>query len=98
FSLQPWIEGARSTLTRLPSDILEELEPFLDRDSDLTSKEDSSLRDTIRTVAVAFVALILSVALFFNLRATVKEIGQSESHDYYRRGAEWLVAHVPEGH
>jgi hypothetical protein len=98
FSLQPWIDGARSTLNRLPADIMEELEPFLDRDSHNAGKADSNLRDTIKIVAVSVVALILSVALFFNLRASVKEIGQSESHDYYRRGAEWLVAHVPEGH
>jgi len=98
FSLQPWFEGARSTFTRLPNDIMEELEPFFDRSPALGKDEDLSLRETIKIVGVAFVALVLSVALFFNLRAAVKEIGQSESHDYYRRGAAWLVAHVPEGH
>jgi hypothetical protein len=97
FSLQPWLDGARSTFTRLPKDIMEELAPFFDRVPP-TENNDSTLRDTIKIVAVAVVALILSVALFFNLRATVKEIGQSESHEYYQRGAEWLVAHVPEGH
>jgi hypothetical protein len=43
------------------------------------------------------VALGLSVFLFFNLRATSKEIGQSESHDYYRAGAAWLRTNVPPG-
>ena len=98
FSLQPWIDGTRTALARLPKDILKELEPFFDRDPIVATDDDLSLRDTIKLVGVAVVALILSVALFFNLRSAVKEIGQSESHDYYRRGAEWLVAHVPEGH
>ena len=32
FSLQPWLEGFRPYITRLPPDILEELKPFLDRE------------------------------------------------------------------
>ena len=51
----------------------------------------------VRTIAVAAVALALSVFLFFNLRATVKEIGQSEPHDHYRAGAEWMRTNVPPG-
>jgi len=99
FSLQPWMEGARSWFTRLPSDILKELEPFFDRDGlVLEGAKESNTRDLLKTIAVAVVALLLSVALFFNLRATVKEIGQSEPHDHYRRGAQWLQAHVPAGH
>jgi len=99
FSLQPWLEGARSWFTRLPSDILKELEPFFDRDSlVLEGATESNTRELLKTIAVAVVALLLSVALFFNLRATVKEIGQSEPHDHYRRGAQWLSAHVPAGH
>ena len=98
FSLQPWLEGARSSLTRLPTDIMEELEPFLDREGFSETKKISDSRETIRSAVVAVIALVLSVALFLNLRATIKEIGQSESHDYYKRGAEWLYAHVPAGH
>ena len=98
FSLQPWLEGARSSLSRLPTDIMEELEPFLDRDNIVAESEQSTFKETFEIIAVAVVALLLGIALFFNLRATVKEIRQSESHDYYRRGAEWLSAHVPAGH
>jgi hypothetical protein len=97
FSLQPWVEGTRSTLTRLPSDIMEELEPFLDRDSSVRSAPDRGFKETIKIIAVSVVALLLSVALFFNIRAAVKEIGQSESHTYYKLGAEWMKEHVPQG-
>lgn len=97
FSLKPWLEGFRPYLTRLPADVLEELKPFLDREVPPPEKENGDWRDLLRTVGVAAVALALSIFLFFNLRSTVKEIGQSESHDYYRAGAEWMRTNVPPG-
>jgi hypothetical protein len=98
FSLQPWLEGFRPYLTRLPPDILEELKPFLDREGVAgPAHKDSDWRDVVRLIAVSAVALALSVFLFFNLRATVREIRQSEPHDYYRAGAEWMRNNVPPG-
>jgi hypothetical protein len=97
FALRPWLDGVRSWLTRLPPDILEELKPFLDREETWANRILNDRRELIRTIAVAFVALVLSVFLFFNLRATVDEIGRSESHDYYRAGAEWMRNNIPRG-
>ena len=91
FSLQPWIEGTRSILTRLPSDILAELEPFLDR----ALPPPPEYYGLIRTVIAGVIACALSVVLFFNLKATVKEIGTSEPHKFYEAGAKWLRANVP---
>jgi hypothetical protein len=98
FSLQPWLEGARSAVTRLPTDVIEELEPFLDRFTVVKTTDDDGLREWLKRIGFAFVSLLLCVVLFFNLRAVRKEIGQSESHEYFHRGAEWLVQHVPAGH
>ncbi|HEY6805894.1 MAG TPA: hypothetical protein VI306_20100 [Pyrinomonadaceae bacterium] len=98
FSLQPWIEGVRSSLTRLPTDIMEELEPFFDRDAVVLPEQKSQLLDTAKIVAVSVIALILGVVLFINLRDEKEEIGKSNAHNYYQRGAQWLVDHVPEGH
>ena len=93
FSLQPWLEGFRPYhLTRLPPDVLEELSPFLDRE-----EPKNDWREIGRLIAVSSVALALSVFLFFNLRATIKEIGQSEAHDYYSAGTAWMRANVPPG-
>lgn len=98
FSLQPWLQGFRPYLTRLPPDILEELKPFLDREGvPAAADQKSNARELLRVIAVSGVALILSVFLFFNLRATAKEIGQSESHDHYRKGVAWMRANVPPG-
>jgi hypothetical protein len=98
FSLQPWVEGVRSSLTRLPTDIMEELEPFFDRDAVVLPEQRSPLLDTTRIVAVSVLTMILGAVLFLNLRDEKEEIGKSQAHNYYRRGAEWLVDHVPEGH
>ena len=108
FSLKPWLEGYRPYLTRLPDEVLEELKPFFDREGvpDRRQKKtglhevlkgEADLRDVIRKIAVAFVTLVLSGFLFFNLRAATNEIEQSEPHDYYRAGAEWMRANIPPG-
>jgi hypothetical protein len=97
FSLKPWLEGYRPYLTRLPADVLEELKPFLVREGVPVPEEERSWRDWLRNAAVAVVALALSAFLFFNLRSTVREIGQSEGHDYYRAGADWMRTHIPPG-
>ena len=97
FSLQPWLEGVRSYLTRLPRDVLEELKPFLDREDSWATKVMNDTRELVTTIGVAVVALVLSVFLFFNLRSSAEEIGRSESHDHYRAGAEWMRANIPPG-
>jgi hypothetical protein len=96
FTLQPWLQGLRAYPRRLPPDILEELEPFLDREATPAENRDS-FRELVPAIAALSVALLLCIFLFFNLRQTVHEIRDSESHDYYRAGAEWLRNHVPPG-
>ena len=93
FALQPWLEGTRSTLTRLPTDILDELQPFLDRPQTAT-RETEEFRELWRTIAISVVAICLGLALFLNLRATIKDIAGSDPHDYYRAGSEWMRANI----
>jgi hypothetical protein len=97
FSLQPWLEGTRSSLTRLSNDVLAELEPFLDREGGFKAARQTELPDLFKTIIVATVTLMLGVTLYLNLRATITEIGRSEPHNYYERGAAWLRTHVPPG-
>ena len=93
FSLQPWLEGLRPYPRRLSPDVLEELKPFFDREW----KYDRAFRELLKTLAAATVALALSVFLYFNVTATVKEIAQSEPHAHYQKGAQWLKNNVPAG-
>jgi hypothetical protein len=97
FSLQPWLEGARSYLTRLPADVLEELKPFLDREESWFTRISSDTRELVKTIAVAMVALALSVFLFFNLRSAAEEIGRSDPHNRFQAGAEWMRVNVSPG-
>jgi hypothetical protein len=93
FTLQPWLQGLRSYPRRLPAEYLEELKPFLDHEGERAE----SWRELAPTIAALSVALVLCIFLFFNLRATKHDIGQSEPHERYSAGAEWLRTHVPPG-
>jgi hypothetical protein len=98
FSLQTWLAGTRSAWSRLPPEIMSELEPFFDHGK-ITERDDEwNAREVAKAIAVVVIALFLSIALFINLRVTIRDIRQSEPHNYYKRGADWLSAHVPEGH
>lgn len=97
FALQPWLQGARSSLTGLPKDMLDELQPYLDRSQSGPITKEEETRALWRTVGIAFVAVPLATVLFFNLRATIKDIASSDAHDYYRAGSEWMRSNVPAG-
>lgn len=97
FALQPWLQGSRSMLTRLSTDMLDELQPFLDRHEPATPTKQDELRALWGTIGVALVSVLLGVVLFFNLRATMRDIAASEFHDYYKAGAEWMSANLPPG-
>jgi hypothetical protein len=97
FALQPWLQGARSAFTRLPNDLLEELQPFLDRGEPVARAEADDWRETARVLAVAVVAVTLAGVLFFTIRITFRDIASSEPHDHYRAGAEWMRNNIPPG-
>ena len=96
FSLQPWLQGARSTFTHLSTDILDELQPFLDRPASARKTGDDT-KAVWQAMAIGVVAVMLATALFFNLRVTRNDIASSERHDHYRAGAEWMRANIPAG-
>jgi hypothetical protein len=94
FALQPWLVGVRSALTGLPTDLLEELQPFLDRKEPGPEPIAEDRNELVRIIAATGIALLLGVVLLFNLRITSADIKSSEPHDYYRAGAEWMRANV----
>ena len=93
FSVQPWLQGLRSYLTRLPPDVLEELKPFLDR----AKEEKSEWREWAQIIGAAVVGLTLGVVLFFNLWRATDDIARSERHNLYEKGAAWMRTNIPPG-
>lgn len=97
FSIQPWLVGARSAFTNLPTDVMDELQPFLDRDELAVSSQEEDRNALKRTLITAVISVALGFAFALNLRATMVDIANSERHDFYRAGAEWMRANVPSG-
>ncbi|HEX6045737.1 MAG TPA: hypothetical protein VFZ22_14690 [Pyrinomonadaceae bacterium] len=96
FSLQPWLLGMRSYLTRLPAEVLDELRPFFDQ-QEAVRESNSDWREWLLTIGAAFVAIVLGVVLFFNIRSEIEEIGDSRPHDYFSAGAAWMRHNIPAG-
>ena len=94
FSVQPWLDGTRSIFTQLPRYMLDELQPFLDRHEPAGL---SRRREMLHWLAAAIVAVILAVVLGTNLRVTAKDIADSETHEFYRAGMQWVRSNVPAG-
>ena len=94
FSLQPWLQGFRPYLTRLPLEVLDELKPFLDLDP---AKEQTDWREWARTIGAAVVAVMLGIVLYFNLAQTMTDIASSKHHDYFQRCASWMRTNIPPG-
>jgi hypothetical protein len=97
FALQPWLQGAHSSLTRLSTDVLDELQPFLDLPQSTAPANETDLRAIWRALAIAVVAVALVFVLFLNLFVTFKDIAVSETHDYYRVGAQWMRDNLAPG-
>jgi hypothetical protein len=93
FSLQPWLQGLRGYLTRLPPEVLDELKPFLDR----TKENETGWREWAKIIGAGVVALVLGVVLFVNLWSATDEIGASDPHAHYEKGAAWMRANIPPG-
>jgi hypothetical protein len=104
FALQPWLEGTRSTFTRLSTDMLDELQPFLDRHEPVATRE-AERKDLWKLAIAASVCVVLAIIFFLNfadikelrIKGVMSEIADSKPHEYYRAGAEWMRANVEPG-
>ena len=71
FSLRPILEGARAVIGRLPSDLMEELQPFLDRHEPPGTIETERRRDFMKEIEIAAVGIALGLASYFILKQWV---------------------------
>ena len=65
FSLKPLLEGARAVIGRLPSEVMEELQPFLDRNEPPGTIETERRRDFWNEIELAAIGIALGLAGYF---------------------------------
>jgi asparagine N-glycosylation enzyme membrane subunit Stt3 len=97
FALQTIFDGARARVGRLPEDVLDELQPFLDRSERAETVRSRRHKEYWQTGVAAFVALLLGVVLVVNVHETAKGIAGEAGPDRYKGGMDWVRSHVPEG-
>jgi hypothetical protein len=71
FSLKPFLEGARASIGRLPSEVMDELQPFLDRHEPPGIVEGERRRDFLQEFEIAGLGIILGLAGYFVARKLV---------------------------
>ncbi len=71
FSLRPLLEGARAAVGRLPNELMEELQPFLDRHEPPGTIEGERRRDFLKELEIVGVGIALGLAGYFVLREIV---------------------------
>jgi len=96
FTLENFWRG-RAVFTHLPDYVMEDLQPFLDRQETAATAKEIKHEETWRTIKVGFVAAALGIALFANVYRTAKDIRESDPRDYYAKGADWMRANIPAG-
>lgn len=98
FALQTIFDGARRRVVgHLPEDVLDELQPFLDRDEPAETVERRRAREYWQTGTAVFIALLLGVVLVVNVRETAKTLADEAGPDRYRGGMQWIQTNVPAG-
>jgi hypothetical protein len=101
FTLQPLLDGVRTWAHELPSDVMNELQPFLDRHDRAVITETTRREEWWKNLAVIVVAVVLALILFFSLQGwrgnggLVKEIAGEAGPDRYSKGMEWIRTNVP---
>ncbi len=96
FTLENFWRG-RAVFTHLPDDMMEDLQPFLDRQETGATALELKSDETWKWIKVGFVSLALLAALGANVYRTAKDIGESNPRDYYAKGAAWMRANIPPG-
>ncbi len=84
FSLRTLLEGARAAVGRLPSELMQELEPFLDRHELPGVAEGERRRDFLQEIEVAGVGILLGLAGYFFFKQLVYPPPEFHTADYVK--------------
>jgi hypothetical protein len=101
FSLQLVFERARSAYGNLPADVLDELEPYLDRPANVAAQqhaaETTMWSERNKTFAASVVTVLLLIPMVAMIVAETREIATTAPHGEYTKGIEWMRTNVPAG-
>jgi hypothetical protein len=96
FTLESFWRG-RAVFTRLPDEVLLDLQPFLDRPAAAFVQPETKKHENWKLATTVMVSVALGAALFGNVYRTAKDIREADGRDYYARGALWMRANIPAG-
>jgi hypothetical protein len=96
FTLEQFWRG-RAVFTHLPDDVLEDLQPFLDRQEPTVVAKEHKQQDTWRIVKIALAAIALGGVFLVNVYRTSHDISDSDPPNYYAKGAAWMRVNIPAG-
>jgi hypothetical protein len=96
FTLEQFWRG-RAVFTHLPDDVLEDLQPFLDREAPTVVASERKHQETWRIVKIALVAVALAAVFGANVYHTAGDISESDPRNFYARGASWMRTNIPPG-
>lgn len=96
FALQQFWQRP-SVFGRLPEDVMDDLQPYLDRTESFATAEKIRRGMLWRHVGAGLVGVALLVPLIANIRATRRDIADSDPRNYYAAGAAWMRGNIPPG-
>ena len=96
FALEQFWRG-RAVFTQLPEDVLEDLQPFLDRQEPAVIAKEERHKEAWRILKISLVAAALAIVLFANIYRTARDIHDSDPRDYYAGAAAYMRANIPAG-
>ncbi|HKQ54230.1 MAG TPA: hypothetical protein VJT74_17770, partial [Pyrinomonadaceae bacterium] len=84
FSLRPLLEGTRAAVARLPNELMQDLEPFLDRHEPPGVVEGERRRNFLQEVEIAGVGIVLGLVGYFFLKQVVYPPPEFHTADYVK--------------
>lgn len=96
FTLEQFWRG-RAVFTHLPDDVLEDLQPFLDRQEPTVVAKEHQQQDIWRIIKIALAAVALGFVFLVNVYRTSHDIADSDPPNYYAKGAAWMRVNIPVG-
>lgn len=96
FTLEHFWRG-RAVFTRLPDAVLQDLQPYLDRQEPAALAKERKHDELWLWTKIVLAAIGLAGVFFLNVFVTSRDISESEPRNHYAQGAAWMRGNIPRG-